>query len=453
MAPRSSFGNTKPVRREVSASSPCRARDDRGAVQPYLASMTEISLASHPLVKNPHAQAVLQALTAIEPDCARLVGGCVRDALLGRLAHDIDIATQLAPDIAMAALKAADIKVVPTGLAHGTVTAILDGKPIEVTTLRTDVATDGRHAEVAFTEDWLADAQRRDLTMNALYCDGQGRVFDPIGTGIEDAKVGHVRFVGDASTRVTEDYLRILRFFRFHAFYGKGALDSVALAACAANQTGIAKLSVERVWMEVKRLLAAPDPRHVLMAMADTGILATILPEAMDLSACGYLIDIENSLFLDPDPLQRLMALLPRDPTRVAGLVSRLKLSGAEGDRLMAWAGDQTDIRSYLSAREVRRALYWMGPALYLDRVRLAWAHDCEPRRTSQWRAMIALSSGFVAPRFPVTGEQVLAAGARPGPAIGHILRELERWWVENDFTEDEMGLVERLKALVQALG
>jgi poly(A) polymerase len=415
--------------------------------------MTEISLATHPLVRNSDAQTVLAALNAAKVDCARLVGGCVRDAVLGRLAHDIDIATQLEPEAVISALKAAGIKVVPTGLAHGTVTAIPAGKPVEVTTLRRDVATDGRYAEVAFTDDWLADAQRRDLTMNALYCDAQGRVFDPIGTGIDDAKAGHVCFVGDAGTRVTEDYLRILRFFRFHAFYGKGAPDPVALAACAKHRDGIAKLSVERVWMEMKRLLAAPDPRTVLAAMAETGVLAAILPEATDLKALQYLVEIETSLFLEPEPMQRLMALLPRDPTRVAGLVSRLKLSSAEGDRLLAWAGDQTGIQSFLSAREVRRALYWMGTPLYLDRVRLAWAHDSEPRRTSQWRAMIALSSGFVAPRFPVSGEQVLAAGARPGPAIGTILRELERWWVENDFTEDEMGLVERLKALVQALG
>jgi poly(A) polymerase len=415
--------------------------------------MTEISLASHALVRNLDAQAVLTALNAVQADCARLVGGCVRDAVLGKLAHDIDIATQLAPDAVIAALQAAGIKVVPTGLAHGTVTAIPAGKPVEVTTLRTDVATDGRYAEVVFTDDWLADAQRRDLTMNALYCDAQGHVFDPFGTGVVDAKAGRVRFVGDAETRVTEDYLRIMRFFRFHAFYGKGSLDPVALAACAAHQGGIARLSVERVWMELKRLLAAPDPRVALTAMAKTGVLSAILPEAEGLEALQHLVEIENSLFLDPEPLQRLMALLPRDPTRVAGLVSRLKLSGAEGDRLLAWASDQTEIQSYLSAREVRRALYWMGTPLYLDRVRLAWAGDPEPRRTSQWRAMIALSSGFVAPRFPVTGEQVLAAGARPGPAIGHILRELERWWVENDFTEDEMGLVERLKALVQALG
>lgn len=415
--------------------------------------MTEISLASHALVRNSDAQAVLAALNGVRADCARLVGGCVRDAVLGKLAHDIDIATQLAPEAVIAALQAAGIKVVPTGLAHGTVTAIPAGKPVEVTTLRTDIATDGRYAEVVFTDDWLADAQRRDLTMNALYCDAQGRVFDPVGTGVDDAKAGRVRFVGDPETRVTEDYLRIMRFFRFHAFYGKGGLDPAALAACAAHNGGIARLSVERVWMELKRLLSAPDPRVALSAMAKTGVLCAILPEGEGLEAFQHLVEIENSLFLDPEPLQRLMALLPRDPTRVAGLVSRLKLSGAEGDRLLAWAGDQTEIQSYLSAREVRRALYWMGTPLYLDRVRLAWAGDPEPRRTSQWRAMIALSSGFVAPRFPVTGEQVLAAGARPGPAIGHILRELERWWVENDFTEDEMGLVERLKALVQALG
>jgi poly(A) polymerase len=256
--------------------------------------MTEISLASHALVRNRDAQAVLTALNAVQADCARLVGGCVRDAVLGKLAHDIDIATQLAPEAVIAALQAAGIKVVPTGLAHGTVTAIPAGKPVEVTTLRTDVATDGRYAEVVFTDDWLADAQRRDLTMNALYCDAQGHVFDPVGTGVADAKAGRVRFVGDAETRVTEDYLRIMRFFRFHAFYGKGPLDPVALAACAAHQGGIARLSVERVWMELKRLLAAPDPRVVLSAMAETGVLAAILPEAEGLDALQHLVEIEK---------------------------------------------------------------------------------------------------------------------------------------------------------------
>ena len=415
--------------------------------------MSGFSLAQHALVRNPDAQKVLGVLNGVEPDCARLVGGCVRDAVLGRSAHDLDIATQLEPEAVMAALQTAGIAFAPTGLAHGTVTAIPSGKPVEVTTLRRDLSTDGRHAEIAFTRDWAADAARRDLTMNALYCDAAGQVHDPMGTGLADARAGRVRFVGDADSRVQEDYLRILRFFRFHAFYGKGPLDPQALAACARHRDGITRLSVERVWHELKRLLGATNPGPVVEAMAQTGILPVVLPEAHGLSVFRHLLEIDTSLFLEPDPLQRLMGLLPRDPTAVAGLASRLKLSKAEADRLLAWAGDETRIVSYLSAREVRRALYWLGEQLYLDRVRLAWAEDAEPRRTSQWRAMIALANGFVAPRFPVSGEQVLAAGARPGPAVGQILRELERWWVDQDFTEDEMGLVERLKALVQALG
>jgi poly(A) polymerase len=408
-------------------------------------------LTHHALLKDPAARAVLLALEATQSGCARLVGGCVRDAILGKLAHDVDIATQLEPQAVINALQAAGIKTVPTGLAHGTITAIIDSRPVEVTTLRRDVATDGRHAEVAFTTDWQEDASRRDFTMNALYCDLHGTLFDPIGTGIDDAHAGLVRFVGDPDQRVSEDYLRILRFFRFHAWYGKGPLDGEGLKACARHLGGMAKLSVERVWMELKRLLGAPDPRSVLLAMAETGVLAAILPEAKGLEALQQDVAVEGGVFIDLDPMQRLKALLPREPKEVAALIARLKLSNAEGERLLDWAKDQTLISFDLTEREVRQALYWLGSPLFLDRVMLAWAHDVEAHHKEHWRAMIALAHDFVAPRFPMTGEDVLAAGARPGPAIGAILGELERWWVEQDFMDDQRALTQRLKVLVAA--
>jgi poly(A) polymerase len=405
------------------------------------------------LLANPALKQVWAALDVAQPGATRLVGGCVRDALLGITPIDVDLATQLLPEQVIATCQTQGIRTIPTGMAHGTITAIVDGKSFEITTLRKDIATDGRHAQVAFTDDWHADAMRRDFTMNALYLDADGIIHDPTEQGVADAKAGRVVFVGDPDQRILEDHLRILRFFRFSARFEKRSIDGDALAACGRHANAIANLSVERVWGELKRILATPDPRSALKAMATSGVLAAVLPEAKGLIDFNNLVAIETSAFLDVDPMQRLMALLPRDTAIVSALSARLKLSNTEMDRLTAWANDQTKLVSYLSAREVRAALYWMGNGLYLDRVRLAWASDPEPRRTTQWRTMIAFEGGFVAPKFPVGGNQVIAAGARPGPAVGAILAEVERWWVENDFIDDELSVIERLKAVVQGLG
>jgi poly(A) polymerase len=410
-------------------------------------------LANHKLLRDPALLKIWQALDAYQIDATRLVGGCVRDALLGKVASDIDLATQLLPKQVILACNAADIRTILTGIDHGTVTAVLDGKSFEITTLRKDVATDGRHAVVAFTDDWREDAARRDFTMNSLYCDAQGNIFDPTGHGVADAKAGHVVFVGDPDARILEDHLRILRYFRFSARFAKNPLDGPALTACQRRAGAIETLSAERVWNELKKILATTDPREALKAMASTGVLGAVLPEANGTTIFTNLLEIETSAFLEGDPLQRLMALLPRDRDVMAGLCARLKLSGAETDRLLAWAKDETKLVSYLSAREVRQALYWMGNQTYLDRARLAWASDPEPRRATQWRTILAFEGGFVAPKFPVTGTQVIAAGARPGPAVGAVLAEVERWWVNNDFTDDELGIIERLKAVVQGLG
>jgi poly(A) polymerase len=396
---------------------------------------------------------VWAALDKAQPNSTRLVGGCVRDAILGQRVGDIDLATQLRPDQVIAACEKAGIRTIPTGLAHGTITAIVDGKPFEVTTLRKDIATDGRHALVAFTDNWYADAMRRDFTMNALYLDADGTVFDPTGEGVADAKAGKVVFVGDPDQRILEDHLRILRYFRFTARFAKGPLEGPTLAACARHTKAISELSVERVWSELKKILGAADPRHAIKAMASSGVLAAVLPESIGVGVLHNLVELESDAFLDGDPLQRLMALLPRDKEAVGQFAVRLKLSNEEANRLTAWAADQTKLVSYLSAREIRQALYWMGNGLYLDRVRIAWASDPEPRRKTQWRTMIAFESGFVAPKFPVDGTMAIAAGARPGPNVGLVLAEVERWWVANDFIDDELSVIERLKAVVQGLG
>jgi poly(A) polymerase len=405
------------------------------------------------LVALPRVRTLLAHLEPLAPGGTRLVGGCVRDALVGREILDVDVATVLLPQTVQQALTAAGIRVVPTGIDHGTVTAVIDGQPLEVTTLRKDVTTDGRRATVAYTDDWAEDAARRDFRLNTLLCARDGAILDPTGEGLADARAGRIVFVGEPARRIAEDSLRILRFFRFQAWYGRGEPDAGALAACAAGHGLMANLSAERVWKELKRLLAAPDPGPAVRAMAATGVLGAVLPEATGTSRLTALLEIETSQFVETDPMQRLMALIPREREVVQALAARLRLSRAEAERLEAWAADQTRIVSWLSAREVRAALYRMGTGLWLDRVRLEWAQDDEPRRTPQWRALAALASGYGRPQFPVTGSSVLAAGARPGPAVGAILAELERWWVEADFIDDELSLAERLKALVQALG
>ncbi|HEX7391036.1 MAG TPA: CCA tRNA nucleotidyltransferase, partial [Acidiphilium sp.] len=259
---------------------------------------------------------------------ARIVGGAVRDMLAGRPLADIDLASPLPPDEVMRRLAAAGIRAIPTGLDHGTVTALIDNTGFEITTLRHDVSTDGRHATVAFTDDWREDAARRDFTINAMSMDRAGTVFDYFG-GRDDLAAGRVRFVGDAATRIAEDYLRILRFFRFLARYGRGEPDAGAIAAIEAHREGLSRLSAERVWQELKSILATPDPRAALRLMAGTGVFGAILPEADDLS--GF--EAAMARGMPPDPILRLAALIDADG---AALADRLRLSEAERVRLAA---------------------------------------------------------------------------------------------------------------------
>lgn len=400
----------------------------------------------------PATRAVMGALEAARPGGSRFVGGCVRNSLIGAPVDDVDIATTLAPQDVIAALSAAGLKHAPTGIAHGTVTAIAGGKGFEVTTLRRDVATDGRRAVVAYTDDWAEDAARRDFRLNALYADADGLLHDPVG-GLEDALAGRIVFIGDADARIAEDYLRILRFFRFQAWYGRGPIDAEGLAACARGVAGLARLSAERVWKELRKLAAAPDPRPALRAMAASGVLSALIGEAEGLSRLDALVEIETSLLFEQDGLLRLMALLPRDPAVVAGFAQRMKLSNAERERLAGWAADQTRIVSYLTPKAVRQALYRTGQHVFVDRVKLGWAESAAPRQAPQWRALLALAAGWSRPRFMLDGAAVQKAGVAPGPAVGAILREVEEWWIDSDFPDDPLALIERLKAVAQALG
>jgi poly(A) polymerase len=411
------------------------------------------TIGQRPWMTTPELGAVLDALEAAGgADCARFVGGCVRNTIIGRPVDDIDIATRLTPQAVTEALQAAKLKAVPTGVEHGTVTAVSGGQPFEITTLRRDVATDGRRAVVAFTDDWTLDAQRRDFTLNALYARRDGSLLDPTGQGLADARAGRIVFVGEAEHRVREDYLRILRFFRFLAWYGSGPPDAAALAACETLRGNIKTLSAERVSKELLKLLAAPDPRETVGLMARVGVLGEVLPAPIDLARFEGLVAIEEDQLFETDAVLRLAALLPDDQVGATQFAERLRLSNAERDRIVAALAPTPAFKSWMSPREIRRALYQLGPRAFRDRAKLAWARSGRTATTPQWRGMIALGEGWTAPAFPLTGEDVIAAGVPKGPMVGQVLREVEDWWIDHDFIDDKLSTIEKLKAVAQGM-
>ena len=382
-------------------------------------------------MSEPAVAAVLAAL-ARDGGAARFVGGCVRDTLLGRPIGDIDVATPLPPDEVMRRLDAAGIKGVPTGLAHGTVTAVAPLRHIEITTLRRDVETDGRHARVAFTDDWRADAARRDFTMNALFLDAGGQVFDPMG-GLGDLKAGRVRFVGDPGTRIREDVLRLLRFYRFHAHYGRTEPDEAARAACRALVYLLPTLSGERVAAELLKLLAAADPAPTLELMRADGVLAVLLPEAQRLDLLRALVPLEETA----DPLRRLAALLVPDQAQVAAVAERLRLSNAQRERLLALAEPPWPFALRANQRDQHRALHHLGVGLFRDLVLLAMAETGEAERG---RRLLRLAEGWRPREFPLKGRDVAALGVPPGPRMGELLAEVEEWWELGDFRADYLA-------------
>jgi poly(A) polymerase len=417
------------------------------------AAETGETIGIRPWMRAAETRAVIAALEAAGgAGSARFVGGCVRNALTGHPVADVDIATPLTPDRVIAALEAAGLKAVPTGVEHGTITAICGGKPFEVTTLRRDVETDGRRAVVAFTTDWAEDAQRRDFRLNALYADPDGRLFDPTGQGVADARAGRIVFVGDPDTRILEDGLRILRFFRFLAWYGRGEPDGPSLAACERLKARLSGLSAERVSAELLKLLAADDPRQVVRLMAQTGILPLVLPRAEGLGRFERLVGIETDQLFQCDPLMRMAALLPPDPAAGEATAKALRLSNAQRDRLVDALGTGPRIVSWMSPREARRAVYRLGAETFCDRVLLAWAASERPAAAIQWRALLPMARTWPRPTLQLSGDEVLAAGVPRGPLVGEVMREVEDWWVDHDFTDDKLSLVEQLKAVAQGM-
>ena len=378
---------------------------------------------------------------------ARFVGGAVRNALLGAAVVDIDIAVPMPPSEAIARLVGKDIKVVETGLEHGTVTAVAGRHAFEITSLRRDVETDGRHAVVQFTDDWAEDAARRDFTINAMYAGADGEIFD-YATGVEDLIAGRVRFMGDAATRIAEDYLRILRLFRFHAWYGKGDVDAEGLRAAAAAKDKLKTLSAERVAKEILRLLEAGNPAPVLRVMAATGILPELLPGALNLPRLERLAEIDADNLFARDGLLRLAALRP-DSDAAHAVADALKLSNAQRTRLEQALSGET-LKVQLSAREARRLLYRIGVARFRDKVLLAWAGAPRAAGALQWRMLLDMAANWQKPRFPLTGMDVMQAGVTEGPEVGRVLARVEDWWIGTDFAADEGALRDRLAEAVR---
>lgn len=414
-------------------------------------------LSPQPWMEAAETRAVVAALTADGAD-VRFVGGCVRDSVLHRPIKDIDIATHDAPEKVAALLERAGIRVIPTGLAHGTVTAVVGKAHYEITTLREDVETFGRHAKVAFTDDWTADAARRDFTMNAMCADPQGRIYDPFN-GLADLGAGIVRFVGDPMRRLEEDVLRLLRFFRFFAHYGRPPMEPQALAACRRMAPQLSRLSGERVAGELIRLMQAPDPAGVLLVMHGNGVLEHILPEARAFGALKVLSWLESRALVRPhvevDGIRRLGVVLETDADGIAAIGERLKLSGQQVTRLSAIAVPQVLVGRDMDDTAARRALRRVGGDTFRDLVLTGWAREraVEGRPCAaasvQWTRLLDMADCWQPVALPVRGADVLALGVPRGPSIGALLSQVEQWWEERDYRPDRDACLDRLRQAV----
>ncbi len=389
----------------------------------------------------PQTKRLVEAFGAA-PGSLRFVGGCVRDGLLDRQVTDVDCATILAPNDVITLLQRADINVIPTGIDHGTVTAVIGAKPFEITTLRKDVATDGRHAQVAFTDDWKQDAARRDFTMNALYLTPQGELFDYFG-GETDARSGVVKFIGDARARVQEDYLRILRFYRFSAHYGKAAPDAQALAACEHYAARIEGLSGERVQHELRKLLAAAHSHRVLAWMQQGGVLAYALGfPGGGVEAVAALEQAQTAI----DPVQKLALLLlasaGKPDDALSALRKRLAMPNAMFDSLRQMLSHYDDVRADMAVAEQKKLLRKLGKYLYVS---LLLLHQARETSASAYAPMLALAQQWQPPQFPLRGDDLLAAGLPAGKALGEELRRLETLWEASDYTLSKEALLAKL--------
>jgi poly(A) polymerase len=381
----------------------------------------------------------------------RAVGGAIRDTLFSRSVSDVDFATTARPEEVMECATKAGLKVIPTGLKHGTVTIIADGKPFEVTTLRKDVETYGRHAKVDFTDDWAEDAGRRDFTINALYADADGALFDPLG-GYGDIAERNIRFIGDAGERVREDYLRILRFFRFHAYFGDGEFDTTALQACVRGRGGLQSLSAERVNSELMRLLCAPRAAEALQGMFDYGLLVDVLGAVPHLNQFERLIAIEMHLGDEPDAALRLAALVIWTFEDAMRLTQRLRLSNTQRQRLEHASGFR-GFTAEMDDAAVRSKLYGIGRSGCRDAALMAWAASGDEASDGGWRALLTRFEKMTVPDFPIHGADIMKLGVPEGSAIGEAMRDAETRWIAGDFTLTRAELLEMAHAKAVNIG
>jgi poly(A) polymerase len=383
--------------------------------------------------------AVQQLLTLLgsHGEEARVAGGAVRNVLLGHAVKDVDIATTALPSEVMRRCEVAGIRVVPTGIDHGTVTAIVDGVPYEITTLREDVETNGRHAVVKFGRDWGHDANRRDFTINGLYALADGTVIDLVG-GLADIRSKTLRFIGDAGQRIEEDYLRILRFFRFFAWYGQGRPDADGIRAAARLKDNLAQLSAERVWAEMKKLLSAPDPSRALLWMRQAGVLTAVLPESekWGIDAVHGLIGAESGYGWPIDPILRIQAMVPPYDAKMQALASRLRLSKVESNRLTLWASAKA-AAPIKSDKVLALELYQGDTQAISDRLKLALANElqkADKKAISGLSRQLDFVTNWQRPVFPLAGSDMLAEGFEAGPEVGKRLKQLEEKWIASGF-------------------
>lgn len=396
------------------------------------------SLRDAPWLASGPAARVLALLNA-DGEEARVAGGAVRNALLGVPVGDVDIATTALPDEVIRRAKLAHIKAVPTGVEHGTVTLVIEGQPFEVTTLREDIETFGRKAKVAFGRDWRRDAMRRDFTINGLSVTPDGVIYDEVG-GLSDLEARRVRFIGEPSQRIAEDYLRILRFFRIHAAYGEGAPDRAGYEACIAGRDGLAELSAERIRMEMLKLMVAKGAAPALVAMDDAGLLLRLTAGVVFHGAFANMIAAENALGLDADQVRRLGALTVAVTEDAKRLSQRWRLSNAETKRLDSM-GHRWWRLAGMDEAIAQRRLYRLGAARYLDRIMLAWARAGRDAVSPSWRELATLPERWTPPAFPIKAADFIARGIAEGPALGHVLTLAEDAWLAMQFPLDAAAL------------
>lgn len=371
----------------------------------------------------------------------RFVGGAVRNALRGMGGSDLDLATDLSPDELVEACQESGLKTVPIGIKFGTVGVVINGKVLEVTSLRKDVKSDGRHSEVEFTTDWEIDASRRDLTINAVYADEKGNVFDYYN-GISDLENGIVRFIGSPTVRIKEDYLRILRFFRFYSMFGKGEIDQKALSACVENKEGLRQLSAERIRDELSKILLTPQVVKVIKIMADNGILDTILPVPKNYDKFAFLIEMCNQEHLESNWLRRLYIVFEPDEALAENLANRLKLSKKDKMLFVSWAQHQPQTAEFLDEKSLLKLIYRYGKEFCYHKLILNLA--AEKKYINNLNEILEFINAAEIPLFPIRGRDLLEKGVAPNEKIGATLKLLENEWIESGFKMSREELLQK---------